>query len=235
LVALRTRNHHVGTRIESASISKRRRKMRFVKLALVVLVGLSLASAAAYADEKKPEKKMEGKMEMPKPGPEAKKLGYFTGNWKSEGELKENPFGMPPGKFTSLDKCDWFTGGFHVVCHSTGKGSMGPMNSLGILAYNADQKGYTYYGIDNMGMAQESKGTVEGDNWVYTSDMKVGDKTYHGRYTIMPSSPNSYTSKYETSEDGQNWTVCMEMKSTKIKAEKKAASAETKAAPAEKK
>ena len=68
------------------------------------------------------------KMEMPKPGPEVKKLGYFVGTWTSEGELKENPFGMPAGKFTSTDKCEWFSGGYQVVCHSTGKGPMGAVH-----------------------------------------------------------------------------------------------------------
>ncbi len=77
-----------------------------------------------------------------------------------------------------------------------------------------------------MGMADLSKGSVEGDSWTFTSDMKMGDKTYHGRYSMTTSSPDSYTFKYETSEDGTNWTLSMEGKSTK---------AEKKAAPAEKK
>ena len=197
-----------------------------------VLIVLGLFAAAAFADEaktaKKTAKKAEGAMQAPKPGAEAKKLAYFVGNWKTEGELKENPFGMPPGKYTSMDSCSWFSGGFQVVCHTNGKGSMGTMHGMGIIAYNASQKAYTYYGIDNMGMAEESKGNVEGDNWVYTADEKVGDKSFHGRYSMMTSSPDSYTFKYETSEDGNTWTVCMEGKATKVKAEKKSAPAEKK-------
>lgn len=204
--------------------------MRNLKLAVLVMLGLF--AAAVFADEgktaQKTGKKAESKMQAPKPGPEVKKLAYFVGNWKSEGELKANPFGMPPGKFSSLDSCSWFSGGFQVVCHTNGKGSMGTMHGLGILAYNPAQKAYTYYGIDNTGMAEESKGNVEGDNWSFTAEEKVGDKSFHGRYSMMTSSPDSYTFKYETSEDGSTWNLSMEGKSTRVKAEKKSAPAEKK-------
>lgn len=201
--------------------------MKIIKRAPLLGLSLFLAAAVVNAQEKKAEKKPESKMEMPKAGPEVKKLGYFVGTWKSEGEMKQNPFGMPTGKYTSTDKCEWFTGGFHVVCHSTGKGPMGAMHGLGILAYNREEKVYTYYGIDNTGFAEASKGKVDGNNWVYTADEKMGGKTYHGRYS-MATSPDSYTYKYETSEDGRNWNLVMDGKSTKATAEKKAAPAEKK-------
>lgn len=191
--------------------------MKHIKLAILAVAVLFTAAVAARAQEKK--------MEAPKPGPEVKKLGYFVGTWKSEGELKENPFGMPAGKYASTGKCEWFPGGFHVVCHDNGKGPAGATHGMGILAYNSVQKVYTYYGIDNMGFAEESKGNVEGNTWTYTSEEKMGDKTIHGRYS-MATSADSYTFKYETSEDAQTWNVVMEGKSTKTP---------SKATPAEKK
>jgi hypothetical protein len=181
--------------------------MRLLRLAVLAVSVLFLA-LSAQAEEKK-------KMEMPKPGPEVKKLGYFVGTWMSEGDMKENPFEMPAGKFTSTDKCEWFSGGYQVVCHTSGKSPMGSMHGLGILAYKAEDKVYTYYGIDNMGMGGESKGNVDGNNWVYTADEKMGGKSFHGRYSIMVTGPDSYTFKYETSEDGQKWNLMMEGKSTK--------------------
>jgi hypothetical protein len=209
--------------------------VKHVKLAILVASGLLAAAAAAQAQEKKapeknaapaaekkaaaaPEKKMK---EMPKPGPEVKKLAYFVGTWKSEGDMKENSFGMPAGKFTSTDKCEWFTGGFHVVCHSTGKGPMGAVHGLGILAYNAEDKVYTYSGIDSSGFTEASKGTVDGNNWVYNADEKMGGKVFHGRYSMAVSSPDAYTFKYETSEDGQKWNLMMEGKATKAAAAEK--------------
>ena len=96
--------------------------MKPIKLAILVASVLFTAAVAAQAQEKK--------MEAPKPGPEVKKLGYFVGTWKSEGELKENPFGMPPGKYAGTDNCEWFHGGFQVVCHSSAKGPAGAMHSV---------------------------------------------------------------------------------------------------------
>jgi len=192
--------------------------MKRVTLATLLVSVLLLATAALQAQEKK--------MEAPKPGPEVKKLGYFVGTWNSTGEVKQNPF-MPAGKFTGTSKCEWFPGGFHVVCHDNGKGPMGSMHGLGIMAYNAEDKVYTYMGADSSGMSVAAKGNVDGNNWVYTSEDKMGGKTFHGRYSMVTASPDSYTFKYEMSEDGNNWTTMMEGKTTK--AAKKAA------APAEKK
>lgn len=206
--------------------------MKHVKFGILVTAGLLAAAVAAQAQEKKePAKKAapEKKMEMPKPGPEVKKLSYFVGTWTSTGDMKENPFGMPAGKFTGTSKCEWFTGGYQVVCHDIGKGPMGSMHGMGILSYDPEGKMYSYYGFDSTGMAMESKGKVDGNNWVYTNDGTMGGKAYHGRYSMDTSSPDSYTFKYETSDDGQKWMTMMEGKATK------GGSAEKKSAPAEKK
>lgn len=182
--------------------------MKHTKVAVLAASGLLVAALAARADEKK--------MEMPKPGPEIKKLGYFVGTWKSEGELKPNNFGMPAGKYASSDKCEWFSGGFHVVCHSTSKGPMGATHGLGLLGYNSEEKVYTYAGIDSSGMGEMgSKGKVEGEAWTYTSESMMGGKKMWGRYSMMISSPDSYTFKYETSADGNQWALMMDGKATR--------------------
>jgi hypothetical protein len=154
--------------------------------------------------------------EAPKPGPEHKKLGYFVGKWTAEGETKPNPF-MPGGKFTNNDSCEWFDGGFAVICRSQGKGPMGPTKGLGIMGYNAEESVYTYYGVDNspMVMASVPKGTVQGDTWVYDDEAKMGGKTVKSRYTIREISPKSYSFKWEVQGDDGAWQAVMEGKSTK--------------------
>jgi hypothetical protein len=183
--------------------------VKHVRLAILLTSGLVAAAAAMQAQEKK--------MEAPKPGPEVQKLGYFVGTWKSEGDIKQNPF-MPAGKFSSSDTCEWFAGGFHVVCRSTGTGPTGPVQSLGILAYNPEEKVHTYSGIDNSGMSTAAKGHVTGNTWTFKSEDKMGGKTYHGRYSMVTSAADSYTFKYETSEDGKKWMVMMDGKTTKAAA-----------------
>jgi hypothetical protein len=199
--------------------------MKFRTIAMAV-AGLSflVGAASAQAPEKKaPEKKAaakktdEKKAGPPKPGPEVKKLDYFVGKWTSEGEIKANPM-MPAGKFTSDDSCSWFKGGFHVVCSSKGSGPMGAMQGLGMLGYNADEKVYTYDGIDNSGHMDHSKGTTDGKAWTYNSEDKMGGKTMYGRYTMSDLTPESYAFKWEMSEDNKTWNTVMEGKTTKAAA-----------------
>jgi hypothetical protein len=174
----------------------------------VLLASICLLAGApvALAQEKK-----EG---PPQPGPEHKKLQYFVGTWKSEGDTKENPM-MPAGKFTSTDKCEWFEGGFAVVCHSTGKMPTGPMKGLGIISYHPGEKVYTYAGVDSMGMGGYSKGTVEGKVWTFQAEDVMEGKTWHSRYTITETSPTAYTFKFEMSGDGQKYDLIMEGTSTR--------------------
>lgn len=152
--------------------------------------------------------------ETPKPGPEHKLMSYFVGKWTTEGEMKSGEFG-PGGKLTSQDTCEWFAGGFQVVCRGQGKSPHGPMSTLGVLAYSPTDDMYTYYGIDNMGMSDLSKGAKDGKTWTFTSKSNMDGRAFHSRYTIVEGSPSAYTFKWDTSPDGTKWTTMMEGKSTK--------------------
>src|SRR5688572_8932252 len=96
-------------------------------LALIALVGLALALPTT----------------PPKPGAEHKAMAYFAGKWPSEGEIKPGTLG-PGGKMTGTDNCEWFAGGFQIVCRGEGKGPLGPTTTLGVLAYSAADKAYTF-------------------------------------------------------------------------------------------
>ena len=154
--------------------------------------------------------------EAPKPGPEQKKLEYFVGKWSLEGEMKPGPMG-PGGKMTGSESCEWFKGGFHVVCQSSGNSPMGEAKGMGIMGYSAEGKHYTYYGVDNTGWSDLAKGSLEGDTWNWTSEGTMGGKPMKGRYTIKQLSADSYTFKGEISIAGGPWTVMMEGKETRAK------------------
>jgi hypothetical protein len=159
----------------------------------------------------------------PKPGPEHENLKYFVGKWTSTGEEKQSPMG-PGGKFTMNDNCELFSGGFFVVCKSTGKRGGGPVQGLGILGYDTEKKAYSYTGIDSsMGDHTEvAMGKKEGDVWTYTETMEMGGKKMQGRYTMNNVTPNSYAFKFEMAPDGSSdWQTVMEGKSTRAGAAKK--------------
>jgi Protein of unknown function (DUF1579) len=153
-------------------------------------------------------------MEMPKPGPEHKKLDVLAGSWTLDGDMKPSPMG-PGGKMTEIEKCDWMDGGFFLVCHTDFKSSMGDGAGLSILGYSTDDKAYTYREYNSWGESMESKGSVDNDTWTWTNDEKMGGTIMKGRFTMKLLSPTSYTFTYEMSQDGTKWSTVMDGKATK--------------------
>jgi hypothetical protein len=152
----------------------------------------------------------------PAPGPELKKLDYYVGNWTSEADGKPGPMG-PGGKMTISEESKWMDGGFFVVIHSTFKGAAGNGTGVAFMGYDPQEKVYTYDEFNSMGEVVHAKGTVDGDTWTWTNEMKMGPQTMKGRYTAKVVSPTSYTYKFEMSADGTNWNLVMDGKDTKSK------------------
>jgi hypothetical protein len=118
---------------------------------------------------------------------------------------------------TYTETCEWYEGGFALLCHSDGTGPMGKMKGLSILTYKPEEKAYVYMGISNIGEAETSKGTVRGKTWNWTGESKAAGKTFKNRFTLVEQSNDAYTYKFETSEDGKTWSLAMEGKSSRMK------------------
>ena len=97
-----------------------------MKRLIMTLAAIILVGAAATAQ-----------MEMPKPGPEHKKMDVFVGTWTLEGDMKPGPMG-PGGKMTENEKCEWMEGGYYIVCHATYTSSMGNGAGLSVMGYSND-------------------------------------------------------------------------------------------------
>jgi hypothetical protein len=153
----------------------------------------------------------------PKPGPEVQKLAYYAGMWTFEGEVKAGtPLG-PAGRFSGTSSCEWFAGGFHVVCRGEGTGPKGKVTDLSILAYDTEAKTYTYYGISSRGETESEKMTLTGNTLTSISEETVAGKPTKFRYTELQESPTSYMFKLEYSVAGGPWIVAEEGKGTKNK------------------
>ncbi|MGA9391900.1 MAG: DUF1579 family protein [Candidatus Sulfotelmatobacter sp.] len=150
----------------------------------------------------------------PKPGPELKKLDMFVGTWTLEGTMKPSDMG-PGGSMTENEKCEWMEGGFYVVCHSDYKSTMGNGVGLSVLGYSADDKAYTYREFNSFGEFDDSRGTVNGDTWTWTSDEKMGGMTMKGRFIMKITTATSYTFTFDMSKDGTTWSTIMEGKASK--------------------
>jgi len=153
----------------------------------------------------------------PKPGPEVQELAYYVGTWKGEGEAKASPFGSG-GKLSSSQTCEWFAGGFHVVCRGDETGPSGKRTFLNIMAYDAETKGYTEYGISSFGESEYNKGgSIVGNKRMFLWDADAGGKPAKFRYTEVHVSPMLYTYKAEASVGNEAWTVIGEGKIKKVK------------------
>lgn len=152
----------------------------------------------------------------PQPSPEHKKLAAFVGIWKDEAELKPGPFG-PGGKVHITETCEWFTGGFSLVCNSESTGLMGDGKALTVLNYDAEEKVYTYYELNSFGLTNSAKGTVDRGTWTFNGEMKMGGKLIKTRFTIKLPSEDSAFMNTEISADGGPWTLLMELKGGRVK------------------
>jgi Protein of unknown function (DUF1579) len=153
----------------------------------------------------------------PKPGPELKKLDYYIGTWNAAGEAK--PFGpMPGGKITSTEKCEWYSGGFFVMCHQQGTGPMGPGKSVSFMGYDPNEKVYTYHEFTSTGDAIDAKGTMSGDTSNWTAESKMGDVKISTRVTIKEVSKTEFTFKLEMSQNGGEFAVVEQSTSHKVTA-----------------
>jgi hypothetical protein len=152
--------------------------------------------------------------QMPAPAPEVKNLDYFAGNWSMEGDMKAGPWG-PGGKFTGTEKSEWMEGNYFLVSHSEMSMPMGKGKGIAFMGFNADEKKYTYNGFNSMGENETAMGTMEGGDWVFTNESKMGGQMVKGRYSMHPVSPTSYTFKFEMAQADGNFATMMEGKATK--------------------
>jgi hypothetical protein len=154
----------------------------------------------------------------PKPGPEVKRLGFGVGTWKIEGDSK--PFGgMPGGKMTTTQKCEWQSGGFFLICHSDSTGAMGTMKSVSIQGYDPRTKNYTYHEFNSVGEAIDATGTVSGDTWTWTADADMGGGAKGKvRVTVKEVSKSEYTFKLEMSQNGTDFSLVQDATGKKVTA-----------------
>jgi Protein of unknown function (DUF1579) len=166
-------------------------------------VALALGSAALIAQAPKPT-----------PGPEHKRIAYFAGQWKFEGEAKDSPFG-PGGKIANDQTCEWFAGGFQLVCRSKGMGPKGPATGQSTMSYDPARNTYTYYAISSLGESIFIRGQVQGKVWTWADEMEVEGKKMKVVATVTEETPTSYSFKLEAGADGGQMMAIEQGKATK--------------------
>ena len=144
----------------------------------------------------------------PKPGPEVKKMSVLVGKWTTDVDMKETPMG-PAGKMTTSTSCSWIVGGFAVACTETGMMGKMKTTSMSTMAWDAGAKNYVYSEVSSDGQVVVSRGTNDGDTWVFESDMSMGAQMMHGRFTMHYSSKDAGDMKFEMGPNANSMQVVM--------------------------
>jgi hypothetical protein len=153
---------------------------------------------------------------MPRPAPELRKLDYFVGTWKLEGEVKPNSM-SPGGHLIEADQNEWMEGGFFLVVRSDFTISgMNAATGVAYLGFDSAERVYTYDEFNSMGEAIHSRGTVDGDTWTWAGERKT-DKARKTRWVVKIKSPTAYDFKFEISQSEINWNTIVEGKAVKQK------------------
>jgi hypothetical protein len=122
----------------------------------------------------------------------------------------------PGGKTSQTERCEWMENEFFLVCHVEFKTThSGRGSGLSVIGYSTSEKAYTYREFNSWGEFEDSRGSLDGDTWTWTSDEKMGGTMVKGRFTMKFTSASAYTFNYETSPDGAKWSVLVDGKAVK--------------------
>ena len=150
--------------------------------------------------------------ERPKPGPEHKKLEYFLGTWKTEGEIKANEY-VPSGKSVTTETYTLGPGGFYIEFDRP-EGRI--PKTQGIMAYDSHAKVYTSFYVNSAGLVGTGTGTVNGNTWTFMIDDKVFGRDVKGRTTITVKSASQFSIEYEMLDPNGRYVTIIEGTSTKV-------------------
>lgn len=154
--------------------------------------------------------------QVPGPGDEVQKLGYYVGTWRGEGETRGGPFGAA-GKLSSRTTCEWFAGGYQVVCRGEETGPTGTRSFLNIRAFDDKTRSHVEFGISSLGENEyNTGGTMVGNTRTFAWTTAMDGKPVKLRYTEVQQSPTVYTYQAEAAVGGAPWTVIADGKVTKV-------------------
>jgi Protein of unknown function (DUF1579) len=165
----------------------------------------------------KPREKARAAAPAAQPAPQVAKLGYFVGKWKTKGRILAGPWGAG-GEFGWTEDTKWMTGNFFVIGHwdfQMPADLGGDGEEIFVMGYDSIRGVYSFDAFSSQGLHQVSKGTLHGENWIWTSESVQNGKPVQQKMTMKVLSPASYDLKFEISSDGAEWMTFMEGKAAK--------------------
>ena len=144
-------------------------------------------------------------------------LAYFVGSWNIEGIIAPGPWGAG-GPYSSTDNIEWLAGNFFVIGfshYSLPSVLGGNGKEIYIMGYDATERVYTFDAFNSQGRHQVSRGSLNGDTWLWTSHADYNGQDVQQRMIMTMHSTESYDLKFEVSGDGETWSIFMEGNASK--------------------
>ncbi len=157
----------------------------------MVLLPVLLVCTAAFAA---------GPQAMTPANPEIAKLAPLLGSWTAEGVVERNPF-EPDGKVSTKVSYEWFPGNASIVRHADGIFADAEYHALGVLTW-ARETSFSWYEINNYGIAGNAKMEIRGDELLLTWEQKGGQRTYkmRGVFSGLGGDRVTYRQEYMTGD-----------------------------------
>jgi hypothetical protein len=148
---------------------------------------------------------------------ELKRLDAWRGQWTTRGRLYKTAY-SPEGEITITMTCGWSAYNAYMICDHLFSGPRGKSDDITIYTYNATDKSYKFYNVDQSGTPRNTPMTVEGDIWTYSSEMEKDGKKIPIKTINDFSNPGVVTWNTKYSDDaGAHWTLMNEGVDTKIR------------------
>lgn len=185
----------------------------------LLLLNLACASSIIAASAQSPT-------DLPKPGPEVKKLIVMVGRFKNEGEVKAGAMGpnSPAMKVDGIDECRWTAGGFGLSCIETVDIGGTKEAETSLIYFDPVSKKYEEHGIRNTGESENQTASVSGDTWTWFGAGSLGVRAFHVRFTAKFVSKDSFEYTDEWSEGDKPLQLGMSGRCTRVPSANRAAS-----------
>jgi len=152
--------------------------------------------------------------EMPKPGPEHKRLHAMAGSWTSAETIHSSPWDPSGGPAKGRAESRVALDGFVVVTeYDQERNGKVAYRGHGVFGYDASQKKWFMQWNDNVTPTAATPvwGAFEGDVLTFQMQGPMG----HSRYVYSFAKDGTYAFAIESSKDGAKWTTFMDGKFTK--------------------
>ena len=157
-----------------------------------------------------------GRAQAPQPGPEAKRLAMWAGNWQYEGSAQASPLG-PASKISGKQTGRVAAGGFAMQSTGEESGTFGGIQWGELDVYDPASKTYRYLGYQSDGSVWQGTASVAGNVWRFSGTMTVKGTSYQIRTeATFATDGRSFDWKAEVSTDGKTWAPWAQTKTTKV-------------------